>query len=821
MRYLGLYHFAILYLQGASIHCVKCSNPSFSKRLRVKNFTPPNIPAIGIKKIGDVTCLPDRYLIQDYDPIKLNPKPQYTISDYNKSDYVGPNAKIDQDVIDMVQKMSLEEKAGQMAQIHAGMFLGCDGLLNITQIEYLIDTLKIGSFLDHTANQGGRWNINSPQRFANLTNTIQQIAINKGAKIPIIWGIDSVHGANYIKGATLFPQPTNIAATFNVSHAYHASRITAKDTRAAGIHWAFAPLADINQNKLWSRNFENFGEDPYLAGEMVYNSVKGYQGNYKKDRTRVAACVKHFIAYSNPYNGKDQEPRYVSENVLFEYILPPFQKAIEAGVATTMEAYGALNNQDIVSSKALLRKLLRDTLNFKGVLVTDWDEIESKVFKHHSAFNLEDAIVQTLGNGSVDISMTPSNPKFPEYITKLVRNNEIPVARIDESVGRILQLKKDLGLFDNPFSDPGLIDTVGSLQDKELAAQVARDSIILLKNERGALPLQTNENVLFIGPNVNSIRYLCGAWTMHWQGPSDLEGDDIYDGYGTTILQGIESITKKSINWIQGYDINGVKAHDYDDVLRAAQKADKVVFFFGEKPSTEIAGNINTLNINPDQQNLVDLVSKYTKAQIVLVLVQNRPLLLEKSSKYADAIVNAMLPCAHGGLAIAEMLYGKYSPSARLPYTYPKYDYQSSVAYYRPIWNEYEPEFAFGAGFGYNDIKYSEIRMNDTRLKPGKPVEVSITATNNGKLSQLEPVIMFAMQAVRREYSPERYKVRAFDKKLIEPGSSVEYKFILTTDQFKFWTVELNHVLFEGPIEVIINAGNPNQVNKWIYMDEN
>ncbi|PVU91973.1 hypothetical protein BB561_004114 [Smittium simulii] len=1022
---------------------------SLSSSLEVQTKIGPTISITGPKMIGNTVCLPDNFSLQDFDPMRPKSVDTYEVPKFDESGFIGPSNIIDDDVLSLVNSLTLEQKVGQMTQIHTDQFIGCDGLMNRTAIEYYFSTYNIGSVLHLAFGSSSRFAYWSPQRFANLSNTMQEIALSTGSKIPILFGIDSLRGASLIKGAVIFPTAVSTAATFNRKHAYTCGRVSAKDTRAGGMHLSFGPSADININKLWSRNFENFGEDPYLAGEMAHYSVKGYQGNYKKDRSRVAACVKHFIAYPNTYNGKDQEPRYVPMNQVMEYHAPSFLKAFAAGSATAMETYGSLNGEDVISSKLILKTLLRETMKFNGTLISDYGEVISQYSTHKTAFDETDASYISINNTSLDLSMVGEGGEFtlgtielvkqgkipmsridesvgrllqlkkdlglftnpfsdpalidtvaskrdiedaretaresivllknennflplknnekvlfigtninstrymgggwnvkgngpsdlegdaiydgygdtilsgiesvtgkkPNWITgydiegnqvdsfddimrmarradkiifgfgentkteigekmkfngtlisdygevisqysthktafdetdasyisinntsldlsmvgeggeftlgtiELVKQGKIPMSRIDESVGRLLQLKKDLGLFTNPFSDPALIDTVASKRDIEDARETARESIVLLKNENNFLPLKNNEKVLFIGTNINSTRYMGGGWNVKGNGPSDLEGDAIYDGYGDTILSGIESVTGKKPNWITGYDIEGNQVDSFDDIMRMARRADKIIFGFGENTKTEIGGDIESLSLNPEQYNIVKKIAVETTTPFGILLLQNRPFSLGKLSKYADSIVNALLPGAYGGLPVAEMLYGKYSPSGRMPYTYPRLEYQSSVTYYAPIWNEYDPEFAFGTGFGYNNITYSNITVSSNKLSIGNPVTISVTAHNKGDTPQKETVIMYTTQKIRRRYAPERFRVRDFDKKTISAGESVEYSFTLTAEELKFYTVELDHILEEGPVVITLNAGNNNKVSTEIYLN--
>ncbi|OLY81215.1 Lysosomal beta glucosidase [Smittium mucronatum] len=781
---------------------------------------PPIINVIEASDGNGATCLPNYYPLQDYDPMNPKSVPTYNLPKYDESFRVGPNLELDPDVKILLDSLTLEEKAGQMVQIQVGMFLGCDGLINVTAVEAIIDEWKIGSVFEATQNHGGRWNINSPQRFANLSNTIQSIAIRKGSKIPLIWGLDTIRGANYVKGATTFPAPVNIAATFNPIHAYNSGSIGAKDTRAAGVHWAYSPLADINRQKLWSRNFENFGEDPFLVGQMVYQNIKGLQGNYKLDRSKVAACIKHFIGYSDPQNGKDRDPTHIPLQELAEYFIPPFKKAIDAGVATVMEAFGQLNGQSIAISKKILRNLLRDQLNFNGTLITDWGEVNAQWERYFTAFDIDDSTFQALSNTSIDMSMTADDIEYANSTINLVKSGKIPISRINESVGRILQLKKDLGILQTPYSNPSLIDTVGSAQDVELARNAARESIILLKNDCNVLPISKKDKVLFVGAALDSIGYITGAWSVHWQGATELEGNDVFGGYGESILDGIKKITGDSVNYIRGYNVSGFKVDDYDHILQLARKADKVVFCLGEKPSTEGIGDIDTLSMARDQYEAVKNVAEQTSTPIILLLAQNRPFLLGELSKSACGIINANLPGPYGGLSVAEILYGEVSPSARQPYTYPKFDSQAQLVYYTPIANNYDPEFSFGQGMGYNNISYSQITVNSTDLRPGSPISISITATNNGKWIQNEPALMFTTQKVKREYVPERHRLRSFRKQRILPGESKTFKFSLSAEELSFIDEKLDSVTSEGPVIITINAFNKNSMSTLIYLHE-
>ncbi|KAJ1904286.1 hypothetical protein LPJ81_002584, partial [Coemansia sp. IMI 209127] len=314
---------------------------------------------------------------------------------------------IDSDINIAVERMSLKEKIGQMMQIDVGQLVDSNGSLSKTAAMYWIGEWNVGSFLGTPGKYDSHCKWYSPQQFADFTDAVQKIALENGPKIPVIWGLDSVRGANHVKGAVMFPVGIGMAATFNPKAVYNASRIAAKDTRAAGVHWAFAPVSDLCVNKLWPRTYECFGEDPYLSSQMTSASVLGYQGNYKHDGARVAACVKHFISYGYPFNGEDSGNRHVAQHDLFEYYVPPFQAAISAGVATVMEGHGIVNGCPVAMSSYCQQTLLRDMLLFRGMLVTDWGEINNQVFVYHTAKDINHATWATLDKTSVDMSMVP------------------------------------------------------------------------------------------------------------------------------------------------------------------------------------------------------------------------------------------------------------------------------------------------------------------------------------------------------------------------------------------------------------------------------
>ncbi|KAF9288319.1 hypothetical protein BGZ68_000448 [Mortierella alpina] len=672
------------------------------------------------------------------------PEPSYTINDSSPSwrealaDLSGvqsqrPSSTIDDDIRQLVESLTLEELVGQLTQIQIGMLLDAEGRLDPAKVQHWIVDMKVGSFLDTPTNHGGEYLAYSAKQFASIVDELQKVAGSTRKKIPIIYGLDSVHGANYVDGATMFPQQIGLAATFNRTLAYEAGRIAAKDTRAAGIPWVFAPILDVAIHKLWPRVYESFGEDPFLVSQMGSAIIKGLQGNYKNDRSRVAACMKHFIGYSASRNGQDKSSAWIPDNYLMDYFVPSFQAAVDAGVATAMNTYIDVNGQPVVSSRFYLKELLRHRLGFEGMLVTDWAELDRLYTEHRSATSLKDASYQCLNRTTVDMVMVPESESFSTNTIKLVKEGQLDKQRIIDSAAKVLQLKKDLGLFDNPMSDPKLLSLVGSKQDVETAKAAARESITLLKNNRSTLPLskkfqqqhqkETEQHgshspgkVVLTGPAADSTRALSGGWSIKWQGA---EVDEWYQNKHDTIYESLRSeLSDRTVSYVASVDFDG-NSIGSDKYLEEIKDAETVILCMGEKPYAEILGNQDELYLAPGQLNVIAKVAeqvKGTNTKVVLVLVEGRPRGLEDVAEMVDAIVMAYLPGPWGGLPIAEVLSGKVNPSGRLPMTYPSGASDMATTYYRSGVDPYKPLFPFGAGLSYTTVEYHNLQLNSHRL---------------------------------------------------------------------------------------------------------
>jgi beta-glucosidase len=713
------------------------------------------------------------------------------------------------DVDELISKMSLEEKVGQMSQVDLGVIAEGDicnlknpQQLNIEKLETALNKYHVGSILNVGCGSGTI----SLENWKKIISAIQ-IKNLKSSKIPVpvIYGIDAIHGANYVMGATLFPQQIAQAATWNPQLVKIANEISAYETRAAGIPWNFSPVLDLGRQPLWSRFFETYGEDVCLAKAMTVAAINGLQSNV--DNTyHVAACMKHFLGYSFSLSGHDRTPAWISDRELREYFLPTFQAAINAGAKTVMINSGDINGTPVHANYDVLTKLLRDELKFTGVAVTDWEDIYKLVNVHHVASTKKEAVKMAIMAG-IDMSMTPNDFEFNELLIQLVKEGSIPQSRIDLSVKRILNLKKELGLFDQVVYLPSSYPDFGSQKFAEVSYSAASEAITLLKNNGNVLPITNKNEKLFVcGPAANSLNLLNGAWTHTWQGV-----DSKHNTKGKlTILEALKkNFSSSNINYLQGSSLDSII--DINACIAQAKNADKIIVCLGEMPCTEIPGNINDLTLPAAQLKLVDEISKLGKP-LVLVCCFNRPRIIHSIVNKADAIIYGYLPGDEGGRAIADCISGKVNPSGRLPFTYPKatneivhYDRKASEDLATDFSNNaYQPEFDFGFGLSYTSFTYSEFKISSDTLSISDTLTVSVKVNNAGKIRGKEVVQCYYKDLVA-SITPSVKKLVAFEKIDLAAGESKVVTMKLAKTDFSFINKELKRVTEEGVIELMLS----------------
>ena len=727
------------------------------------------------------------------------------------------DSKTEDSINNLIDKMTIKEKVGQTCQITLDAILKKD-TLGVLLEPHEIDQKKLNiALIDY--NVGSILNVSnhtfSLEKWNNIIDIIQYTALNTNHKIPIIYGVDAIHGATYIKNSTLFPQEIGLAATWDTSHARIMAEITAYETRASGVPWNFSPVLDLGRNPIWSRFFETLGEDVYLAKTMGKSIINGYQGNGMIDKYHVAACLKHFVGYSVPSSGRDRTPALIPNRSLEELHLPTFKQAIDAGALTVMINSGEVNGIPGHANKYLLTDILKDKWGFTGFTVSDWEDLINLHKMAQTDSTLKDAIATAI-NAGVDMSMVPNNPEYKNYcklFIELVNEKRISENRLDDAVRRILRVKSHLGLLNKtriPFSND--YTDFGSEKHKKASYNAASESITLLKN-KGLLPLSTENKILLIGPTANSLNCLNGAWTHTWQGV-----DESYNNDYPTIKDVIEDRFNK-VNYFEGSkmimkygDEHDIPSSDLQNAVNSAKYSDVAIVCLGELPSTERPGDIFTLDLPEQQQLIVKELSK-TGIPIILVLVEGRPKIIREIEPLSDAILQAYLPGDHGANAIVDVLVGNVNPSGKLPYTYPRYngvimhyDHKQSELLNANTWEEnyYNPQWDFGFGLSYTTFEYSNMKLSSKTINSDNEILISIDIKNTGNIIGKEVVQLY----IRDHYatiSPSLKKLKRFTKIELEPLEERTVSFTINNDDLKFYGKQNKWITEEGKFSVIVN----------------
>ncbi|MGM9475403.1 glycoside hydrolase family 3 N-terminal domain-containing protein [Pedobacter sp. GSP4] len=710
----------------------------------------------------------------------------------NKDKY---QAKIDA----LLSKMTLEEKVGQMAQITLDVigkgksrFESDEPFtLDKAAMDKALIQYHVGSVLN-TSNNRAR----TPQVWYKIISEIQDVAIKKGKnKIPVIYGVDEVHGATYTAGATMFPQQIGQAATFNRSLVKNGASITAYETRASSIPWNFAPILDLGADPRFPRQWESFGEDPFVITELGKAAVKGYEGddNNVANPYKVATSLKHFLGYQVPTTGKDRTPAFISDQALREYHLPQFKAAVEAGAHTVMINSGIINGVPVHSNYNIVTGLLKEELGFKGLVVTDWGDIENLFKRDHIAKDDKEAIMLAI-NAGIDMSMIAYNYEvFCDNLIALVKEGKVKQERIDDSVRRILRVKFATGLFEKPTTNPTDYPKFASKEFQTAAYNTAAESITLLKNNNSILPLKKGTKLLVTGPNANSMRTLNGAWTYSWQGEKVEEFAKDYH----TILEALQNKNgAANITYLPGvsYKMDGKYFEDFadkmDETIAAAKNADAVVLCLGENTYTESPGNLSDLYISDLQIELAKKIAA-TGKPVILVLNEGRPRIISKFEKSMSAVVQTYLPGNYGADALADILFGEVNPSGKLPYTYPQFPNALFTYYHKPsearetvegVYNydsDFNPQYVFGQGLSYTTYKYANLKLSSNTLKAGEALTISIDVSNTGKMAGKESVLLFTSDLVASVITPDVKRLRGFEKIDLKAGETKTVTFTL------------------------------------------
>ena len=692
---------------------------------------------------------------------------------------------IEKKVEALLEKMTLEEKIGQMTELTIDVITKRDNPTKEFQIDdALLDTVigkyKVGSILN--VPQGIA---QSKEKWEEIIKKIQDKSM-KTMGIPCIYGVDQIHGTTYTLGGTFFPQGINMAATFNRELVREGARISAYETKAGSIPWTYAPVLDLARDARWPRHWENYGEDCYVNAEMGREAVLGFQGGDPNNigKQQVAACIKHYMGYGVPVSGKDRTPSSITVQDMREKHFAPFLEGIKAGALSVMVNSAMNNGLPFHANYELLTQWLKEDLNWDGMIVTDWADINNLYTRDKIVGSKKEAIKVAI-NAGIDMSMVPYEWSFCIYLKELVEEGEVPMSRIDDAVRRVLRMKYRLGLFDTPAYRHQDFPLFGGEEHATAALRAAEESVVLLKNTEGILPLVSGKKILLTGPNVNSMRTLNGGWSYTWQGD---RADECATDYNTILESFTNKFGTSNIIYEPGvtYKKGGAwweeNIPEIDKAVAAAANADYIVACIGENSYCETPGNMNDLNLSQNQKKLVRELAS-TGKPLVLVLNEGRPRLIGDIEPLAQAVVDILLPGNYGGDALANLLAGDANFSARLPFTYPRWPDALATYDYKPcqkrgtMEGEYnydavmDVQWPFCHGLSYTTFEYGNLRANLTEFRAGDTLSFTVDISNTGDCAGKEAVLLWSSDLVA-SLTPDVIRLRNFEKISLEPGET-------------------------------------------------
>ncbi len=743
----------------------------------------------------------------------------------NASDKVGepaiaPDSELEAQVQKIVSGMSLDDKVGQMCEINIDVICAdslVDGqvVLDPAKVKTAFEQYRVGSVLNTPLGHA-----QTPETWHRIISGIQDASMEY-IGVPDIFGVDQNHGTTYTQGGTLFPQEINMAASFNRDLVREGARITAYESRACAIPWVYNPVMDLGRNPVWSRIWESFGEDPYINGAMAVAMVEGYQGDDPNHvgPQNVGACLKHYMAYGNPVTGKDRTPSSINPVDLREKYFQPYKMAIQAGALSVMVNSGINNGLPFHANHEMLTVWLKEQLNWDGMIVTDWADIHNLWKRDKIAADYKEAIMLAI-NAGIDMSMTPYDMEFCTLLKELVEEGKVSEERIDDAVERIIRFKLRLGLFEAPVTNPKDYPLFGSDEHAAKALELAVQSEVLLKNEKGVLPIQNGKRILVTGPNANSMRSLNGGWSYTWQGTNEPMFHEKYN----TIYEALSNeygsanvVLEQGMDYVEDYgQWEREQNVRIERAVAAARGVDVIVACVGENSYCETPGNTNDLTLSANQTALVKALAA-TGKPIVLVLNEGRPRIVREIAPLASAVVSVLLPGNYGGDALALLLSGKRNFSAKLPYTYPKwinalatYDHKpcETVETMSGAYNytaDIDVQWPFGFGMSYTTYEYSNITIDKAEFSPSDNITVTVSVKNTGSVEGMEPVIFYSSDLVA-SITPDVLRVRGFDKVSLKPGESKNVSFEIPASDLAFVNYDNKWTLEKGEFEFTIGS---------------
>ena len=732
--------------------------------------------------------------------------------------YKNPKASIEQRVNDLLSRMTLEEKVGQMNQL-VGIEHFKQNSASMTAEELATNTASAfypGITVKDMEDWTRRGLVSSFLHVLTMeeANYLQKLNMQSRLQIPLLIGIDAIHGNAKCKGNTVYPTNIGLASSFDVEMAYKIARQTAEEMRAMNMHWNFNPNVEVARDARWGRCGETFGEDPYLVTLMGVATNKGYQRNLDNVQD-VLGCVKHFVGGSYSINGTNGAPCEVSERTLREVFFPPFKAAIQQGGDwNVMMSHNDLNGVPCHTNSWLITDVLRKEWGFKGFIVSDWMDIEHCVDQHRTAANNKEAFYQSI---MVGMDMHMHGPEWQTAVVELVKEGRIPESRIDESVRRILTVKFRLGLFEHPYSDVKTRDRViNDPEHKRTALEASRNSIVLLKNENGLLPLDTQKykKVLVTGINAND-QNIMGDW-------SELQPEDQV----WTVLRGLKRVSPTTdFKFVdQGWDPRNMSQTQVDAAVTAAKDCDLNIVCCGEY-MMRFRWNERTSGEDTDRDNL-DLVGlqnqliqrlNETGKPTIVVIISGRPLSLRYAAEHVPAIINAWEPGQFGGQAIAEIIYGKVNPSAKLAMTIPRsagqistwYNHKRSAFFHPAVCTDNKPLYSFGYGLSYTSFRYSNLKLSKQIIPNDGKAQIiaSVTIENTGQRDGVEICQLYINDLVSSVSRPVK-ELKDFLRVGLKAGEKRTVEFTITPDKLAFYDLNMNPIVEAGEFEVMIGGSS-------------
>ncbi|WP_460552727.1 glycoside hydrolase family 3 N-terminal domain-containing protein [Ferruginibacter profundus] len=710
---------------------------------------------------------------------------------------------IDQKVDSVLKLMTLDEKIGQMNQYN-GDWQATGPITKDGDKQTQIREGKIGSMLNVTG--------------VDHTRTLQEIALQSRLKIPLLFGQDIIHGYR-----TTFPLPLAEAASWDLQAIEKSARIAATEASAAGVHWTFAPMVDIARDSRWGRVMEGAGEDTYLGSLIATARVKGFQGKGLGNTDAVMACAKHFAAYGAAVGGRDYNSVDMSMRQLYEVYLPPFKAAADAGAATFMNSFNDLNGIPATANKLLQRDILKGQWNFKGFVVSDWGSVGEMINHGYAKNNYEAAMLAANAGSDMDME----SRSYIKNLATLVKEGKVKTAVIDEAVKRILKKKFEMGLFNDPYkfcNEEREKQQWNNADNINFSREIATKSIVLLKNDNQVLPLsKQTKKIALIGPLVKAVRDNLGFWSYSW--PDDTARI-------VTLWNGMQNKLGNTSNllYAKGCNINDNNKDGFEDAIAIAKQADVVVLSVGEAPDmTGEAKSRSNLHLPGVQEDLIKAIMATGKPVVVLISA-GRPLVFNWTADHVPAIVYTWWLGTQAGNAIADVLFGEYNPSGRLPISFPRTEGQVPVYYNhyntgRPAKNDSDvnyvsaytdlvnsPKFAFGYGLSFTKFDYSTIKLSKTKLTATDKLEASVIVTNTGNYDGEEVVQLYIRDMFGSVVRPVK-ELKGFQKIFLQKGAAKEVKFIITTSDLKFYNNDLQYDWEPGDFQIMIGS-NAMQLQK-------